>query len=218
MNNLSKRVITSSILIVLLFLFFFYLPARYLSLALLFVLIEIIVFEWSRLISPKGIIFWLITPLYPVLPFFLLIALNESEIYRPLLLLLWTSVPLFDSGGYFFGKLFGKHKIAPAISPGKTWEGLIGGFFVTFLFFYALLAYCNSRASVYTIVCVTVTICLLAFFGDLFESWFKRKAEVKDSGKLLPGHGGFLDRFDSTLFVVIFFFIFKEYLIMLFNR
>lgn len=215
MNIIIQRIITSLILIALLLVFFFYLSPLFFSIALVLALFEIIIFEWSRLISPCHWFFWILTPLYPIVPFVLLIALNESG-YRWLLLLMWTLVAVFDSGGYFIGNAIGKNKIAPTISPGKTWEGLIGGFIVTLLFFWNLLAYFNSTISWYAIILITATICLLAFCGDLFESWFKRRAAVKDSGNLLPGHGGLLDRFDSTLFVVIFFFLFKEYLIMLF--
>ncbi|HUR81266.1 MAG TPA: phosphatidate cytidylyltransferase, partial [Thermoanaerobaculia bacterium] len=113
-----------------------------------------------------------------------------------LLLVVW----LGDSGAYYFGKAFGKHKLSPRISPKKTVEGLIGGmttsiitalvihftFFKAFPLLHAILA--------------GVLLSFAGVIGDLAESMWKRSADVKDSGTLLPGHGGFLDRFDSILF------------------
>ena len=113
-----------------------------------------------------------------------------------LLLVVW----LGDSGAYYVGKQFGKHKLSPRISPKKTVEGLVGGisasiiaalvihftFFPAFPLLHAIIA--------------GVILSVAGVIGDLAESMWKRSAAVKDSGKLLPGHGGFLDRFDSILF------------------
>lgn len=103
-----------------------------------------------------------------------------------------------DIGGFAFGVKFGKHKIAPGISPGKSWEGLIGGLALTAV----LAALVLPRVSDYdlvTAVFVAVLGGLAGFFGDLTESMFKRDLGLKDLGDILPGHGGILDRVDGLL-------------------
>ncbi|WP_145533893.1 phosphatidate cytidylyltransferase [Yersinia thracica] len=109
------------------------------------------------------------------------------------MLLVWGA----DSGAYMFGKLFGKHKLAPKVSPGKTWEGLIGGLLTS-----ALISWLFGRYAPLDIIPEKLLICsvvaaLASVLGDLTESMFKREAGIKDSGHLIPGHGGILDRIDS---------------------
>lgn len=112
--------------------------------------------------------------------------------------LIWTT----DSGAYFIGKKFGKKKLWPEISPNKTVEGFIGGIVTAIVF--ALIFQLISPFSISIIALITVTIIASVFgqLGDLVESALKRQYQVKDSGNLLPGHGGILDRFDSLLFVL----------------
>ena len=101
-----------------------------------------------------------------------------------------------DVAAYLVGSAFGKRKIAPTISPGKTWEGTIAGFLAAAAVVLLLMA----PTGIYVwAVLAAVMIGPVAFAGDLFESWLKRRAGVKDSGTLLPGHGGVLDRIDSLL-------------------
>jgi phosphatidate cytidylyltransferase len=104
-----------------------------------------------------------------------------------------------DTVAYFAGRLFGRHKLAPVLSPGKTWEGFVAGvaaaIFVTFISFYRTGFVDGWRSIV-----VGAAIALTAVIGDLFESSIKRDLRVKDSGTLLAGHGGMLDRLDALLF------------------
>lgn len=115
-----------------------------------------------------------------------------------LVLLLCVLVWLADSAAYFTGRAFGRHKLAPAVSPGKTWEGVAGGVITSALLAFVVpkaLGAPTIEALAFMIVCaVTVAFSVV---GDLFESLFKRRAGVKDSGTLIPGHGGVLDRIDS---------------------
>ena len=120
---------------------------------------------------------------------------------------LWAN----DTGAYCFGSLFGKHKLFPRISPGKTWEGSVGGGILV-LVVAAIIGYLESSNADQMVGGSTMSIpewmgmgLVVVFFGtwgDLVESLFKRTLGIKDSGNILPGHGGMLDRFDSTLLVV----------------
>lgn len=107
-----------------------------------------------------------------------------------------------DAAAYFTGILIGRHKLAPAISPGKTWEGLAGGTLVAVLIpFFAL--YHQHFLTVGESIALGVVIAIVAPLGDLFESAVKRDMNVKDTGRLLAGHGGMLDRIDALLFASI---------------
>ncbi|HEY7148987.1 MAG TPA: phosphatidate cytidylyltransferase [Gaiellaceae bacterium] len=104
-----------------------------------------------------------------------------------------------DAGAYFIGLLFGRHKLAPTVSPGKTWEGLIAGTAATIAVTFIAL-YKQSFLSIPESLALGAVIAVAAPLGDLFESALKRDADVKDSGRLLGGHGGVLDRIDALLF------------------
>ena len=112
-----------------------------------------------------------------------------------LVLLLMLVVAVADSGGYFAGRRFGKHKLAPAVSPGKTWEGFAGGFLANCLL--ALLLSQLLNMSLILMLVLIVPASLISVLGDLVESMVKRHAGAKDSGDILPGHGGILDRVDG---------------------
>ena len=101
-----------------------------------------------------------------------------------------------DTVAYLIGSLIGRHKVAPRISPGKSWEGSIAGFVAAAAVVALLVGAAGPAATI-----VAIGIGPVALAGDLFESWLKRRAGAKDSGALLPGHGGVLDRIDSLLFV-----------------
>lgn len=118
-------------------------------------------------------------------------------------ILLWAN----DSGAYCFGSMFGKHKLFPRISPGKTWEGSVGGgiFAVVIAGVIGILANSGSEAHVLNVaqwLGLGAVVVVFGTWGDLVESLFKRTIGVKDSGKILPGHGGMMDRFDSSLLAI----------------
>ncbi len=119
---------------------------------------------------------------------------NGKYILLGFFIILWTS----DSMAYVTGKLIGKNKIAPAISPGKTWEGVIGGLVFSLLAGFLISFFTESSLNLWLGMASIISI--FGFLGDLSESMLKRKAGVKDSGSLLPGHGGVLDRFDGIVF------------------
>ncbi|MEX2566476.1 MAG: phosphatidate cytidylyltransferase [Cyclobacteriaceae bacterium] len=161
-----------------------------------------------------GIAFTILGIFYVAIPFSLLTIAAFSvdktfhyEIVVGSLLILWAS----DSGAYFAGTKFGKTKLFERVSPKKSWEGSLGGAFTAVVVTYFL-------SKQYTILpewqwfCITTIIIIAGTYGDLIESLFKRSIAIKDSGQGLPGHGGFMDRFDglllSTPFIVAFLKIF----------
>lgn len=118
------------------------------------------------------------------------------------LLLLFVLIWSADSGAYFSGRRFGKNKLAPKVSPGKSWEGVIGGAITACIaVFIGLISmqWLQLSALQYTLLALLVLLTVaFSVLGDLFESMAKRLVGVKDSGRLLPGHGGVLDRIDSV--------------------
>ena len=115
----------------------------------------------------------------------------------------------FDSGAFFAGHFFGRHKLAPKISPAKTWEGVAGGL-VFSIAAALLLTSWPLGVPWYLAILLGILIGIAATLGDLAESLIKRQTHVKDSGQFMPGHGGILDRIDSLLFAVIVVFIFAQ--------
>ena len=102
--------------------------------------------------------------------------------------------------------------MSPTISPNKTWEGFFGGYFVATVLLLFTLWIQGKAISLLTLFGLTGAVCIIATMGDLFESWLKRKAKIKDTSTILPGHGGLLDRLDGILFVTILFYLFREQL------
>lgn len=127
------------------------------------------------------------------------------------LLTLLLSVWGFDTGAFFAGHFFGRHKLAPNISPGKTWEGVVGGLIVSVA---ASLLFTVRPLGVswYLAILLGLLIGIAATLGDLAESLIKRQTHVKDSGQFIPGHGGILDRIDSMLFAVIVVYFFAQFI------
>ena len=118
-----------------------------------------------------------------------------------LLVITAITVWMTDSGAYFIGKSFGRHKLWPRISPKKTWEGLFGGLFVGTLSAIALTLWLIPGALWWQGAVIGVLAGIVGPLGDLSESLFKRQVGAKDSSHLIPGHGGFFDRIDSFIFV-----------------
>ncbi len=167
----------------------------------------IIVELWKKHAQPLlNIAVLVLGIIYVVIPFYLSIDLNlRNNQYLPvvagMLILIWTN----DTMAYFFGKKWGKRKLFERISPKKTWEGTIGGLVFTLILGYIIGTYVNQGLTFFWVISAVI-IGPGALFGDLLESLFKRSLEIKDSGNILPGHGGVLDRFDAALFSIPFFY------------
>lgn len=143
--------------------------------------------------------------IYIGIPFTLVqfIAIDEGNFYPTiilgLLLLTWSN----DTGAYVIGSMIGRTKLFPRISPNKTWEGSLGGVAVTFLIGWLLSIYITDLSLENWLVLAGL-VAIFASIGDLIESMLKRSLGVKDSGNIMPGHGGFLDRFDAFMFLLPF--------------
>ena len=118
-----------------------------------------------------------------------------------LLFVVWIA----DTAAYFTGRAFGKHKLAPSISPGKTREGALGAWLAVTVYVAVFVlwlkpdGFANLNVSVWQVLFIAFFLTYQSIMGDLYESWLKRCAGVKDSGASLPGHGGILDRIDAIL-------------------
>lgn len=211
-KHLTKRTITGFVLGALFWISFMYLPRWFFSLVLIAILGQIIAFEWTKLFNPREPLFWIMLPIYPILPFILIIWMNHS-CYRPLLFILFILVSAHDTGSYLVGNLIGKHQINPLISPGKTWEGFFGGYLSGVIGLWLALYELGDKKPLVFIFAFAFIVCITSLLGDLFESWLKRRVNIKDSGNILPGHGGFLDRFDGIMFTVFFFYILRNWLL-----
>lgn len=152
---------------------------------------------------------------YVILPFLIILQLPYiGNVYTPLLLIsIFIMIWCNDTFAYICGKLLGKHKLYEKISPKKTIEGFIGG--VIFTQIAALIIYYNTQlnASLLFWLVLAFVVSLMGTIGDLIESKYKRQAGVKDSGAIMPGHGGILDRLDSIIFAAPFLFLIYKLII-----
>jgi len=124
----------------------------------------------------------------------------NANIIFGILSLTWMN----DTGAYLIGSKVGKTPLFPRISPKKTWEGSMGGIFVGLLFGYLLSVFFNEELTTGQWLTLSIIVVIFGSLGDLIESMLKRSLNIKDSGSILPGHGGMLDRFDAFIFVVPF--------------
>ena len=205
MNELAVRTLTGAIMIMIALL------AAYVGGDLFAVLVAAIAaamfYEWTRLVRGWGAAWYAGGFVYAVLPALALLWIREREAHG-LVLLIWTFIVTWstDIGAYFAGRAIGGPKLAPSISPNKTIAGLVGGVICAFVLAamwigavewdspVRMSSWLNLLAPIFAVA---------AQMGDLFESWLKRRARVKDSGNWLPGHGGVLDRLDGLVPVAV---------------
>ena len=203
MNELVTRSISGIIFIAILLLGTTYSQTSFII--LYFSLAIISIYEMWKILEKKSIL-----PLVFVsLPFILLISLTGfKNDFDPLLvlyilILTWT----FDSFAYLFGSRYGRNKILPKISPKKSWEGFFGGYISTLIISFILMNYQAKLLEEYIIIAFILPV--TATVGDLIASYYKRKSNVKDYGKLIPGHGGIIDRLDAIFITIPVVFIIK---------
>jgi len=203
MNENLKRAISGIIYIAVMWTCTSYSETTF---SLLFAILGIIsIYEMWRLRKGKSKFLAL---LYILLPFFLIQLFGMTDSNYPntafdpslillILVLTWT----FDTFAYLFGVTFGKHKIMPSISPKKSWEGFAGGFIFTIITAYIISEYL-STLNLEIIIITSLLLPFTATLGDFIASFYKRQAGVKDSGNLIPGHGGILDRMDAFMITI----------------
>ncbi len=203
---------------------------QYLVVVFLIFLLLTLVFElFSRKLNPITNIAVTITgPLYVSLMLGCLIAIrefyrlfnfndnyitflstsNNEQTFAYFVFALFVTVWICDSAAYFLGKAFGIHKLYPSVSPKKSWEGAIAGFVASIITFTILIYLLIPEFPMIHSIIIGLLIGIFGQIGDLAESLLKRDAGIKDSSTILPGHGGFLDRFDSIIFVAPILFIY----------
>jgi phosphatidate cytidylyltransferase len=158
-------------------------------------------YEWTRIVRGWGPAWNIGGFFYALIPALALLWVRDRA-DDGLALVLWIFIVTWgtDTGAYFVGRAFGRTKLAPSISPGKTVAGLYGGMAAAAILGGAWVLYADLKPALFVLAPLFA---LAAQGGDLFESWMKRRAGVKDSGDWLPGHGGLLDRLDGLVPVAV---------------
>ncbi|MFN5085349.1 MAG: phosphatidate cytidylyltransferase [Novosphingobium sp.] len=166
-----------------------------------------VLYEWRALVramnpSPLRETFWTLGGILYLAPAAaMLMLMREGERGFADVLTLIALVAAIDIGAYFTGRAIGGPKIAPAISPSKTWAGLLGGILGALAVLVLSAKLSAATPAWWQVLGLAVLAAIVAQAGDFFESWMKRRAGVKDSGKLIPGHGGLFDRVDGLIAV-----------------
>ena len=205
MNNkeLQKRVLTSIILIPVSF--FFIIQGSFIFILFLSLIFLITGMEWLKMTKNKDLL-RILGLFFLFLSFFSTIYLRQYVGLNFFIFLIIVCI-FTDIGGYIFGKMFKGAKLTK-ISPKKTYSGVIGSFLFSLLFGLTYINYLGQKSKILLktesifIIFLILFISLVSQIGDLIISYFKRKAKLKDTGKILPGHGGFLDRIDGIIFVM----------------
>ncbi|MGN7398872.1 phosphatidate cytidylyltransferase [Cytobacillus praedii] len=205
------KIISVPGIISLLLLWIFLLPNQFQSLLdaihftkIEFALLAVLLFLTYTVVTKNkftfdDVAFSILSTLYVGIGFYYFIETREEGLIFIFfsLFIIWAT----DSGAYFIGRAIGKKKLWPEISPNKTIEGSVGGVFCAIIVALLFLLFTDIPASFIQMLLITVVLSVFGQIGDLVESALKRHYDVKDSGNIMPGHGGILDRFDSLLFV-----------------
>lgn len=204
MPEILKRSLSGAVFVALLWFSIGYSQITYLLLFSCFGILSLIEMNKLRIGKNKFFAFS-----YIVIPFGILLYFGATsyEMYYQLILFILLLTWTFDTFAYLLGKNFGRHKILPNISPKKSWEGFCGGFIFTIIV--GMISHTHFEITSDVLFLIVCTLPFTATAGDLIESYYKRKAEVKDSGNIIPGHGGILDRMDAILITIPFLFILK---------
>ena len=199
MNNLTKRILSSAVLLPLVIYFISY--GSYVRLFFIITFFFIATYEWYLMSKNKsyniyGIVFLIISFFT-----FYKISLNINEVFFVITICVST-----DVGGYVFGKIFKGPKLTK-ISPNKTYSGMIGGYFLTFVSVMIMLNFTDYSETSIQLFVVILAISTVSQSGDIIVSYFKRLSKIKNTGQIIPGHGGLLDRIDGMIFAFPFYYV-----------
>ena len=204
-KELQKRIISSIILLPIAIFFIF--QGSIFFIFFLSLLLLATSYEWTKMCKKNyNVVFFGI--IFLIFSFFSAYYIREN-IGLPFFIFIITICIFTDIGGYVFGKIFRGPKLIN-ISPNKTYSGVIGSFLISLAAGLFFLNYSNIdfyKDDSFKVIFIILFISLISQIGDLIISYFKRLAKMKDSGKLLPGHGGFLDRVDGIIFAIPFFYL-----------
>ena len=202
-KELQKRILSSIILIPVSF--FFIVQGSFTFIFFLTLIFIATSLEWFKMTKNKDLI-RIFGLLFLFFSFFSTLYIRQYVDLNFFLFLIIVCI-LTDIGGYIFGKIFKGPKLTK-ISPKKTYSGVIGSFFISLLFGLIFIKYLEQKSKILLeidpnfVILLILFISLVSQIGDLIISYFKRKAKLKDTGKIIPGHGGFLDRIDGIIFVM----------------
>jgi phosphatidate cytidylyltransferase len=208
LKEIEKRILTSLIIIPITF-FFIYEGSVFF---IFFLIITFFVssYEWIKLNKKKELI-KLFGVIFLILSFYCAYLLRLEQGFKFFLFIIIISI-LTDIGGYIFGKTFKGPKLTK-ISPKKTYAGLIGSFLLSIMGGLIFVKFIDLESNLFLFLFILI-VSLVSQVGDLVVSYFKRLAKIKDTGKILPGHGGLLDRIDGLIFVIPFTYIYFKLAIM----
>ncbi len=196
-KELQKRILSSIILLPLAL--YFILAGSFYLIFFTIICFFVSIYEWNKMV--KKIEFKFLGTLFLIFSFYTFYEISIAYLWIFVLLVCVST----DIGGYVFGKLFKGPKLTK-ISPNKTYSGMIGGYLLSLIFLSFFMNWINHTVNVEWFI-VTILISTVSQIGDIIISYFKRLSKVKDTGKIIPGHGGLLDRIDGMIFAFPIFYL-----------
>ena len=196
-SELQKRILSSIILFPLAY--YFILSGSFYLIFFIIICFLVSIYEWNKMVKKKE--FKFLGSLFLIISFYTFYEISIGYLWIFVLLVCVST----DIGGYIFGKLFKGPKLTK-ISPNKTYSGMIGGYLLSLLILKFFLNMYDNNVNVEWFI-VTILISTVSQIGDIIISYFKRLSKVKDTGKIIPGHGGLLDRIDGMIFAFPFIYI-----------
>jgi len=193
MDNLLKRILSSIILLP--FIFYLLFKGSYILILLIFILFFVACYEWHKITN--DIFLKMFGYFFLILSFY---SFYQISLYKTFVFFVIITCVATDIGGYIFGKILKGPKLTK-ISPKKTYNGVIGGYFLSFVSFMIIVNFNDNFTASIKYFLLIFIISTVSQIGDIIISYFKRLSNTKDTGKIIPGHGGLLDRIDGMIFV-----------------